>query len=112
MHIRTILAAIFLGLSISAAAEFVTIERAYEVPLNLLRIPPSTSGTLFFRECEACEEHRVPMTANTEFLVNGQAVKLKELRKNLFRIRDRESEIVTVRRHLESNTITVIKVQQ
>jgi len=99
-----------LGLSISAAAEFITIERAYEVPLSLLRIPASTSGTVFFRECAECEEVRAPVTDNTEFLVNGQAVKLKDLRKNLFKIRDRESEIVIVRRHLESNTITAIKV--
>lgn len=110
MHIRTILAAMLLGLSVSAAAEFTTIERAYEVPLNLLRIPASTSGTVFFRECAECEEVRAPVTDSTEFLINGQPVKLKELRKDLFRIRDRESEIVIVRRHLESNTITAIKV--
>jgi hypothetical protein len=110
MHIRTILASILLGLSFAAAADFTTIERAYEVPLSLLRVPASTSGTVIFSECAECESFRVPVTANTEFVINGKAVLLKDFRKSLFRIRDRESEIITVRRHLQSNTITFIKV--
>jgi hypothetical protein len=110
MHIRTLLATALLGISLAAGAEFTTIERAYEVPLSLLRVPASNSGTVAFRECAECEEIRSPVTADTAFLINGQPVLLKELRKSLFRIRDRESEIVTVRRHLQSNTITAIKV--
>jgi hypothetical protein len=110
MHIRTILASMLLGLSLSAAAEFTTIERAYEVPLSLLRVPASTSGTVVFSECAECESFRVPVTGNTEFVINGKAVLLRDFRKSLFRIRDRQSEIITVRRHLQSNTITAITV--
>lgn len=110
MHIRTLLATVLLGFSLTAGAEFVTIERAYEVPLSFLRVPASHSGTVTFRECAECEEFRVPVTGNTEFVINGQPVLLKEFRKSVFRIRDRESEIVTVRRHLQSNTITAIHV--
>lgn len=110
MHIRTILATMLLGLSVSAAAEFTTIERAYEVPLSLLRVPASTSGSVMFSECAECESFRVPVTGKTEFVINGKAVLLRDFRKSLFRIRDRESESVTVRHHLQSNTITAIKV--
>ncbi|MDH4049289.1 MAG: hypothetical protein OEW68_14945 [Gammaproteobacteria bacterium] len=110
MHIRTILASILLGLSVSAAAEFTTIERAYEVPLNLLRVPASVNGTVMFKECATCEEFRVPVTERTEFLIDGESMRLRDFRRSLFRIRDRESEVVTVRRHLQSNTITAIKV--
>lgn len=110
MHIRTILATMLLGLSVSAAAEFTTIERAYEVPLNLLRMPASTSGSVMFSECAECMAFRVPVTGNTEFVINGKAVLLKDFRKSLFRIRDREAQTITVMHHLQSNTITAIKV--
>ena len=110
MHIRTILASILLGLSVSAAAEFTTIEQAYEVPLSLLRVPASSNGTVMFKECEECKLFRVPVTENTEYLIDGQPLRLREFRKNLFKIRNRDSEIITVRRHLASNTITAIKV--
>jgi hypothetical protein len=99
-----------LGLSFSAAGEFTTVEKAYEVPLSLLRVPASNNGTVLFRECAECPEFRVPVTARTQFVINGQPVLLAEFRKKLFTIRDRESETITVRHHLQSNTITAIKV--
>jgi hypothetical protein len=99
-----------LGLGVSAAAEFTTIERAYEVPLSLLRVPASTSGSVMFSQCAECASFRVPVTGNTEFVVNGKAVLLKDFRKSLFKVRDRESQTIIVRHHLQSNTITAIKV--
>lgn len=110
MHIRIILAVIALSFGHLAAADFRTVERAYEVPLSLLRIPPSTNGSVMFRECAECEQFSVPVTGNTEFLINGKPVLLRDFRKSLFKIRDRESEIITVRRNLKSNTITSMKV--
>jgi hypothetical protein len=110
MHIRIILAAAFLGIANLAAAEFTTIEEACEIPLSLLRVPASTNGNLMFRQCADCEQLSVPMTGKTEFLSNGEQVLLKDFRKSLFRIRDRDSETIVVRRHLRSNTITAIKV--
>jgi hypothetical protein len=112
MHIRIILVAIALGFGQVAAADFTTIERAYEVPLSLLRIPASTSGSVMFRECAQCEQFSVPVTSNTEFSINGKAVLLRDFRKSLFKIRDRESEVITVRRNLQSNTITAVKLAQ
>lgn len=112
MHIRIILAAILVGTGSLASADFRTIEQAYEVPLSLLRVPASTSGTVVFRECVECELFQVPATGNTEFLIDGKPVLLKDFRKVLFKIRDRESKTITVRRNLQSNTITAIKVTQ
>jgi hypothetical protein len=65
-----------------------------------------------FRECAECEQFSVPVNGNTEFLINGKPVLLREFRKSLFNIRDRESENITVRRNLQSNIITAIKVTQ
>lgn len=110
MNIRIILASIFLGISFSAAADFTVVVKAYEVPLSLLRVPTSTSGTVTFSECETCEKFTVPVNGQTEFLINGQPMLLKDFRKSLFRIRDRSSEVLTVKRDLRTNTITAIKV--
>jgi hypothetical protein len=112
MHIRIILAAITLSFGYPALADFTTIERAYEVPLSLLRVPASTNGSVMFRECAECEQFSVPVNGNTQFLINGKQVLLTEFRKSRFNIRDRESESITVRRNLQSNIITAIKVTQ
>jgi hypothetical protein len=101
-----------LGFSVPAAAEMRTVELAYEVPLNLLRVPASNTGIVVFKECAECEEFRAPVTATTVFVLNGKPVLLKDFRKSLFKVRDRKAEIVTVRRHLKSNTVTVMKVTQ
>ncbi len=49
MHIRKLLAIVFLGLSISATAQFVTITEGYEVDVSDLRLPRNTGGTLTFK---------------------------------------------------------------
>ena len=110
MHIRIILATIALGFGQVAAADFTTIEQAYEVPLSLLRVPASTNGSVMFRECAECQQFSVPVNGNTQFLIDGKPVLLRDFRKTLFKIRDRESEIITVRRNLRLNTVTAIKL--
>ena len=110
MHIRTISAILMLSLGLPAAAEFVTVELAYEVPLNFFRVPASSNGAVTFKECDDCESFVANVTANTQFMVNGKTVSLKDFRKSIFNIRDREAETVIVRRDLKSNTITAIKV--
>jgi len=110
MHIRIILASILVGISFTAVADFTVVVKAYEVPLSLLRVPTSTSGTVSFSECEDCERFSVPVNANTEYLINEEPMLLKDFRKSVFKIRDRQSEVVTVKRDLRTNTITAIKV--
>ena len=109
MTMRTILATILVGLGLPAAAEFTTIEQAYEVPLTHFRVPASVNATVTFRECAECVEFAARVTPDTQYIVNGTPMLLTDFRKLVFTIRDRESTIFVVRRHLSSNTITAIK---
>ena len=110
MQIRKLIIAALFVFSLPVAAEFTTVELAYEVKLSDLRIPVSSTELLMFRECADCEPKTVRMTRETRFVVNGKAVELKEFRRRVSHVRNRASETVIVRHHLESDTITVIKV--
>ena len=110
MHIRQIILALIACLSLPAAAEFTTIARAHEIALSNLRVPVSSSASLMFRQCDDCEMLFVRMTEATVFVVNGEAVKLKEFRKSVFQVRDRTRTIVIVKHHLQSDTITSVRV--
>ena len=50
------------------------------------------------------------ITGNTQFLVNGKSVELKEFRKQVFQVRDRLNKWLTVLHHLDQDTITSISV--
>jgi len=111
MHIRKIVLALLVSLSLPAAAEFKTIERAYEIALSNFRVPVTQNGALIFRQCDDCEPKVIRMTPNTAFVVNGEPVTLKEFRKSVFQVRDRAAETIIVRHHLESDTITRVRVR-
>ena len=106
MEFRKLVAVLLVSVSMSATADFTTLELAYEISLRDLTVPVTSSGSLIFKECADCETKLVRMTRNTRFVVNGENVGLKEFRKNVYKVRDRESEIIIVLHHLESNTIT------
>ena len=110
MHIRQLIIGLLMSLSLSAAAEFVTIELAYEVALSDLNTPVTKSGSLVFKECEDCDTRVIRMTRNTQFIVNGRAVELKEFRKQVFQVHDRKHVPVTVKHHLESDTVVSVSV--
>lgn len=110
MNIRNIFLAVLLSVSLPAFAQFRTIERAIEVALSDLQVPASTNGSLIFRECRDCDSLMIPMTRSTRFIVNEKDVGLKEFRKMVFRVQDREAETLVVMHHLESNTITSVSV--
>ena len=110
MHIRKFLIALLMILSLSAAAEFVTVELAYEVALSNMTTPVTNTGSLVFRECEDCDVMTIRMTRNTLFIVNGRAVELKEFRKQVFQVSDRSHVPVTVKHHLESDTVVSVSV--
>ena len=97
-------------ISLAANAEFRTITRAYEIALSDMRVPGTSSGSLIFKKCADCESQVVLMTNRTQFIVNGQDVGIKEFRKNIFRVRDRRREVIIVKHHLESDTITSLRV--
>lgn len=111
MNIRTLLLAILVCASLPAAADFRTVKRAIEVTLSDLQVPVTPSGSLIFKECDTCESRIIPMTRNTQFRVNGKDVGLKEFRKNVLAVRDRDSETIVVLHDLETNTITSVSVR-
>jgi len=110
MHIRKLLVAVLMSLSISAAAEFVTVELSYELALSDMTTPVTSSGSLVFRECGDCDSRSIRMTPNTQFIVNGRTVKLKEFRTQVFQVSDRQHVPVTVKHHLESDTVVSVSV--
>jgi hypothetical protein len=110
MHIRKLLVTLLMTFSLSAAADFVTVEEAYEVALSDMTTPVTSTGSLVFKECEDCDSRMIRMTRNTRFVVNGRTVDLKEFRKQVFQIRDRSHVPVTIMHHLESDTITSVSV--
>jgi hypothetical protein len=110
MRIPKIITALMVFVSLSAAADFQTVELAYEVALSDLQVPVTSTGTVIFRECSECDPKVVLMTRHTQFLINGQVVELKEFRKNVFKIRQRDNKAVTIKHHLATDTITSISV--
>jgi len=108
MHIRKLLAIFLLGLSISAAADFTTITEAYEVNSGDMRLPRNTGGTLTFKQCSECDLQTLLVNSGTRYVIDGRDVQLTEFKERMAGVRD---ETVTVLHHLESNTITAIKVR-
>ncbi len=110
MKIRALFIAVLLSLSFSALADFVTVQRAYEVRLSTFNVPVTHNGVISFKECETCDAVSARLTGNTLFLVNGKAVELKEFRKQVFQVRDRSKKWVTVLHYLAEDTVTSISV--
>ncbi len=110
MHIRKLLALVLLGLSLSAAADFRTIIEAYEVFVGDMRLPRSEGGTLTFKRCADCELQTVRVNGKTRYVLNDRDVALAKFREELKHLRHKKTEAATVMHHLESNTITAIKV--
>ena len=108
MHIRKLLALVLLGLSLTAAADFTTITEAYEVNSGDMRLPRNTGGTLTFKQCSDCDSQTLLVNGRTRYVIDGRDVELIEFKERMAAVRD---ETVTVLHHLESNTITAIKVR-
>jgi hypothetical protein len=110
MHIRKLLVALLMTFSLSAAADFVTVEEGYEVALSNMTTPVTNTGSLIFKECDDCDSRMIRMTSNTRFIVGGRTVDLKEFRKQVFQVRDPDKVAVTIMHHLETDTITSVSV--
>jgi hypothetical protein len=106
---KKILIAFLLCISLPVLAEFTTVVRAYEIALSDLRVPVASSGSLLFKQCAACETNNALMTHNTQFIVNGRSVGLKEFRKSVFQVKDRRKPVI-IMHHLQSDTITSLRV--
>lgn len=110
MTIRNIFLAALLCISLPAFAQYRTVVKAIELSLDSIQVPVTTNGSLIFKECADCSSRMIPMTSGTRFVVNGKDVGLKEFRKIVFGVRDRENEMLVVMHHLESNTVTSVIV--
>ncbi len=106
----SIITGLLLGLSLAASADPQIISRAYELSLADFRAPATENGGVIFRACSDCEFIAARVGPATQYKLNGQDIKLSDLRKELRSVRDRKSVSVTVLRHLESNTIELISV--
>jgi hypothetical protein len=111
MKIRTMIIATLAAISVQAAADLVTVSKAYEISLPDLRLPGSTSGTLSFKACDSCDYKTVRVTAATRYEANGRNLDLEAFRKELGGIRNPREETATVLHHLQSDTIEAIRIR-
>jgi hypothetical protein len=110
MKRKLFIAALMLGLALPAAADFVTIEQAYEVALSEIRLPRSENGTIAFKACDTCNFETKLVDGNTRWLVNGRAVSLEKFREAVEGVVDRDNEAVSISHHLEKNRVTAVSV--
>jgi hypothetical protein len=110
MKRKLFIAALMLGLALPAAADYTTIQQAYECALSEVRLPRNEAGTIAYKECATCDYVTKQVDANTRWLLNGRAVPLEKFREAVDQVQDRESEAVTVLHHLERNRVTQVSV--
>ena len=111
MRGKSIITAVALTiLCATAAADFNTVTRAHEVALSSFRLPISPSGTLGIRKCASCELGAYRVTTSTRYTVNGSDVDLREFRRLMLQVKNRDRVAVTVMHHLESDTVTQVQV--
>ena len=110
MKPRLMITAALLALALPTAAEFRTVQEAYEVALSDLRLPRAEGGTIVFKECANCEYVRYQVGADTQYRINGKAVPLVTFRAAMSKVADPDSEAVTVLRHVDTNQVTAVSV--
>lgn len=110
MKLKSMIGVLLLGLSLTAAAEFETISRAYEISLSNFRVPATPNSGVVLKKCDDCEYVAIRVTPRTEYTINGEAVTLKQFRKTIFKVRNREDETIIVLHHLASDTVLSVSV--
>ena len=110
MKTKLLIAVAMIGLALPAAADFTTVQIAYEVALSELRLPRNEHGTIAFKECADCEYKTKRVSANVRYRVDGRSVSLEKFREMTDRVADRDNEAVTILHHLEDNRVTEVSV--
>ena len=110
MHTQKLLVFIFLGLSLTVAADFRTITEVHEVNLIFLRLPGTPSGTLSFAECADCNSQTIRVSPATHYVINGRTVSLADFKRTVASITNRRDTDIDVFHHLESDTVTRVRV--
>jgi hypothetical protein len=101
---------LILAVSFPAAADFNTVDLAHEIALSEFQMPATSNGKLSFRECDGCVIQTYRVTNDTQYVLNRSSLELTEFRKQLLKIRNRNEEMVIVKRNLESDTIVSVSV--
>jgi hypothetical protein len=96
--------------SLSAAAEFETVTRAYEIALDEFRVPATANSALSFKQCSSCDVETIRVTNRTQYIVNAERIELLEFKKAISRVRNREDKGIIVKHHLESDTIVSVSI--
>lgn len=110
MKTKIIISVLLLALALPAAAQFRTVQRAYEVKLADMRLPQSEAGTISFKSCSNCEFQTTRVNAETSWILNGQSISLVKFRDSIAAIENRQKASVTVLHHLENDRITKVTV--
>lgn len=110
MKPRTTVYALLLSLALPAAGEFKTISAAYEVSLSNFRVPAAPNSVAILQKCDDCDQIAIRVTPGTEYTINDDVVTLKQFRKTVFQIRNREDETIIVLHHLASDTVLSVSV--
>lgn len=110
MKFKVLIAAIILGLALPVAAQFRTIQEAYEVQLSDLRLPHNEVGTVAFKTCDDCPYQTKRVNGNTQWILDGESMSLTKFRKGLRALTDRDNTAVTVLHHLEEDRVTRVSV--
>ena len=105
-----VIAAAMIAFALPAFADFGIVSNSYEVSLADVTVPPSQSSNLAFKECGDCETLSIRMARGARFELNGRSVRYDSFRAAVQQIRDRSKASVTVRHHLESDTVTAVSV--
>ena len=110
MKIKMIVTALLLSLALPAAADFRTIQAAYEVSLDDVRLPQIDAGTISFKKCFECPYETKRVTASTGWVINGKSMTLAKFRERLSLLADHGDESVTILHHLEQDRVTKVMV--
>ena len=110
MKTKLLIAIAIMGLALPVAADFTTVQLAYEVALSDVRLPRNEKGTIAFKECDDCEYKTKRVSADVHYRVDGRSVSLEKFREMTDRVADRDNEAVTILHHLEDNRVTEVSV--
>jgi hypothetical protein len=82
----------------------------YEVSIKSLRLPVSPNGTVSLRECDDCDYHSIRVTPNTQYMINGEQLRLTKFRKAILDLKLRMDITVNVTRDEATSTVASVYV--
>jgi hypothetical protein len=108
--IKIITVAWMLAISSIAFANDVPATNTFEVSIKSLRLPVSPNGTVSLRECGDCDYHSIRVTPNTQYMINGEQLRLTKFRKAILDLKLRMDITVNVTRDEATSTVASVYV--